>query len=516
VTTQTVILTVPVPAGGSIVVPAALNDGDTLTATVHVPAPPPVPTLAYSSSIPVGATIKGKLTWTALVVTGVATRIEFWIDRVLRWTESNAPYQFNGDPAGVLDTALLPDGSHQLEVIGYDAAGAHSPGGGAVTVANAGIPPPPVIVPPPGALPPVPAGLASGVLTLQQAATQAGPNAVFGVPARVFLETVTPLAGQKLVAYPGAVIDGAASRAYAFVLSALGVTINGFEWRNHKTPMQDGAVRCLAAGSTVLHGHGHHNAGPAITTRADSLIEDTELDHNVQQGNHGSGPQHTVLRRCHVHDNNVAVQAKPAVWANGPLQIKIGPKTGWWWPADPFWEAGSGKVTRALSVLVEDSEFDHNGGVGPWADIASNNWTIRRCRIHDNDLSAPMFEISTGAVIEDNVIWHNGECDHRGWGWPANILISSATGIIEVRRNLVAHGLAGISVISQNRADKPAGSGSNIHVTDNTVCVAQKAIGWYDDWGGGFPGKIETGNVVYGGPSAARDAILTAAGVPLT
>jgi hypothetical protein len=37
VTTQQITLTAPVPAGGTIIVPKALADGDVLTATVHVP-----------------------------------------------------------------------------------------------------------------------------------------------------------------------------------------------------------------------------------------------------------------------------------------------------------------------------------------------------------------------------------------------------------------------------------------------------------------------------------------------
>src|SRR5262249_40436148 len=53
--------------------------------------------------------------WTA-TPSGSPMRIEFFIDNTLSWTEYVAPYQFNGDPSGTLDTNTLSDGSHQLRV----------------------------------------------------------------------------------------------------------------------------------------------------------------------------------------------------------------------------------------------------------------------------------------------------------------------------------------------------------------------------------------------------------------
>jgi Right handed beta helix region len=47
VTTQQITLSAPVPAGGTIIVPKALADGDVLTATVHVPASPAPPHLLF-------------------------------------------------------------------------------------------------------------------------------------------------------------------------------------------------------------------------------------------------------------------------------------------------------------------------------------------------------------------------------------------------------------------------------------------------------------------------------------
>lgn len=67
--------------------------------------------------------VSGVKTWLAQIVNGAATRVEFYIDNALRWTENFEPYQFNGDPNGRLDTTTLTNGAHTLKVIAYDTSG---------------------------------------------------------------------------------------------------------------------------------------------------------------------------------------------------------------------------------------------------------------------------------------------------------------------------------------------------------------------------------------------------------
>jgi hypothetical protein len=54
-TSQQITLRAPVPAGGTITVPAALLDGESLTAVVHVPAPVPVPVVPPANAVKVAA-----------------------------------------------------------------------------------------------------------------------------------------------------------------------------------------------------------------------------------------------------------------------------------------------------------------------------------------------------------------------------------------------------------------------------------------------------------------------------
>jgi hypothetical protein len=69
-----------------------------------------------STNISTGSVLSGSsVIWTA-VPYGVPLRVEFLINGALVGTELISPYQFNGDPAGTLNTNMLPNGSHQLKV----------------------------------------------------------------------------------------------------------------------------------------------------------------------------------------------------------------------------------------------------------------------------------------------------------------------------------------------------------------------------------------------------------------
>jgi len=93
--------------------------------TVSAPAEPapstspaPTPTFTVASSIPDGATLTSPLPWEATVTGGTATRVEFWIDGTLKWTERTAPYRYDTD-SGLLDPSALSAGSHTLALKAY-------------------------------------------------------------------------------------------------------------------------------------------------------------------------------------------------------------------------------------------------------------------------------------------------------------------------------------------------------------------------------------------------------------
>jgi len=79
--------------------------------------------VALQSSIPTGATLSGSVTWLVKTSGSGISRNDFSIDGTTRWTDQTAPYYFNGDPSGTLDTTTLANGSHTLLAAAFDANG---------------------------------------------------------------------------------------------------------------------------------------------------------------------------------------------------------------------------------------------------------------------------------------------------------------------------------------------------------------------------------------------------------
>jgi hypothetical protein len=109
------------------VVASATNVGGTTSATsaqtAAVAAAPTWSGVTLSSSPANGATVSGSIAWIVGASGSGVARIDFLIDGVKRWTEQVAPYYYNGDPDGRLDTTTLVNGSHTLIAIAYNGSG---------------------------------------------------------------------------------------------------------------------------------------------------------------------------------------------------------------------------------------------------------------------------------------------------------------------------------------------------------------------------------------------------------
>jgi hypothetical protein len=108
--------TAPSPA------PAAAPSPSTSTSGTTSPAPsaPTAPELV--SSIVDGQVLDRALRWTVTVTAAPVSRVEFYIDGVVRSTERIAPYVFGGDDA-LFDPTKLGKGKHTLVVKGFGTNG---------------------------------------------------------------------------------------------------------------------------------------------------------------------------------------------------------------------------------------------------------------------------------------------------------------------------------------------------------------------------------------------------------
>lgn len=123
---------------------AIAADGTTASTTRSVtvqnvapstPPPPPSVQLSVATTVAEGATLSGKTTWTASPSSAVS-EVSFSIDGAKRWVERVTPYQYNGDPSGVLDTTTLANGSHTLTATAVAADGTTASATRSVTVQN--------------------------------------------------------------------------------------------------------------------------------------------------------------------------------------------------------------------------------------------------------------------------------------------------------------------------------------------------------------------------------------------
>ena len=75
------------------------------------------------------------MAWTATPAGKAVSRVDFKVDGSAKWTETGAPWVFNGD-GRTLNTATLANGSHTLAVTAYATDGTSATTSATVTVAN--------------------------------------------------------------------------------------------------------------------------------------------------------------------------------------------------------------------------------------------------------------------------------------------------------------------------------------------------------------------------------------------
>jgi hypothetical protein len=129
---------------------SARSDASAVVAPQAVTSTSPT-SFSVSSSIGDGASLTTPVVWEASVSGASASRVEFWVDGALKWTERVVPYLFGG-AAGRLDPASLSAGTHRLTLKAYTSDSSMAEWSGVVTVAA----PAPAAPPPPAPAPAAP------------------------------------------------------------------------------------------------------------------------------------------------------------------------------------------------------------------------------------------------------------------------------------------------------------------------------------------------------------------------
>ncbi len=249
-------------------------------------------------------------------------------------------------------------------------------------------------------------------------------------------------------------IEGAASN----------VTIQGFTMQHAASGALDGGISlgATSTGWTVQDNHLLHTHG------------------GVLWGGYGSG--HRILR------NEIAYGGVFGIIDTGADALVQGNdihhnhtefyNCGW----------GCGGLKMTQTGLVFDANTVHdNQGPGVWVDIQATGARFTNNRVHHNRDIGIFCEITSGCVITDNVVYNNGG-PASGWGWGGGIVLSSSRDA-EIARNVVAWNGDGITILSQDRPDAPAGQTANVFVHDNTI-VQQNldssayTMGWLNGWAG--------------------------------
>ena len=191
------------------------------------PPPPPPPELAALTFVsPTADSISGAIAW-EVTSPVVVDRIDFSLDGgAALWTERAAPFMFNGDPGGRLDTTTLTNGTHTLNVDGYDAAGTKiATASKTVTISNSS----PAPAPPPPSAPSVSIGDvsvtegAAGTTTATLTLTLSGPTTIATTVARSTANG-TATAGSDYTAASGTVTFAAGATTAQIPVSVVGDT----------------------------------------------------------------------------------------------------------------------------------------------------------------------------------------------------------------------------------------------------------------------------------------------------
>jgi hypothetical protein len=287
-------------------------------------------------------------------------------------------------------------------------------------------------------------------------------------------QTVVPKDSMTFVGEVGTIMDGQNVTQFAFK------GYNGSRWinnvaiknlaiTNYAPPSQNGAI---------YGGDDTTNSTTAWTL--DTIDVGYSGNLGVRIGN-GMRVLNSKLHHCNTINiggvgNGVLIDGVESSYGNPNLAN------------DPGFESGGTKFVLTDSLIVRNSFFHHNGGVGLWLDISNANFILENNRVEDNVREGIVNEIGFAGIIRNNTVRRNGwptdPYRANGWLWDAGIGIHASAGV-EVYGNILDENFNGIVIIQQPRdvahGDVYAPTGGyiaqNNYIHDNTIYQRTPAPG---------------------------------------
>jgi parallel beta-helix repeat protein len=273
-------------------------------------------------------------------------------------------------------------------------------------------------------------------------------------------QTVTPKNGDIFTGEAGAVMDGQGATQFAFrghngSAWVNDVKIRSLEIKNYAPPAQNGAIW-----------GGNDKANGTQRWVLDQLNVHDSKYYGVRIGNHMQVLRSNLHHNATVNLGGVAtgvlVDGVESAYGNNGC------------PNQPGFEAGGTKFASTDSLIVRNSFFHHNCGVGLWLDTDNRWYVLENNRSEDNYREGIAIEISYKGIIRNNSISRNGwpvdPFRANGWGWDAGIGVHASPDV-EVYGNTLVENFRGIVGLQQNRGSGAYGPYilQNFYVHDNTV-----------------------------------------------
>ncbi|WP_350277187.1 right-handed parallel beta-helix repeat-containing protein [Kribbella sp. HUAS MG21] len=249
------------------------------------------------------------------------------------------------------------------------------------------------------------------------------------------------------------------------------VTVRGLTIEHFATPPQGGAV-VLGLGWKVFANdiRWNHAVGAMLVNADSAVLEKNHIHHNGQLGVGQYSTLRGTITANEISDNN----------------------TDGFWIAD--WESGGVKTTWSNGGQVSGNLIADNRGIGLWSDAYDDGRTFSNNQIVGNAADGIRYEIGRNGVIADNVISRNGFGTGRGSGtslWDGGGININTSSNVQVRDNVVANNVNGISIQSRTRGSGPWGTNllRDIVVSGNQVTMrgGTTATGMVQNSGAAIP-----------------------------